>query len=124
MRVEVLFERGQAESQKQLIARAVAHAFDRNLGIVGAEADEVFPRDVFRTLGRVGLLGLPYGEDVGGSGQPYEVYLQVVEELASVWASVGVGKSRDTFTVWPGVKYTRREATVEAPSRSAVILKS
>lgn len=40
-----------------------------------AEADEEFPRDVFRLLGRAGLLGLPYPEEVGGSGLPYEVYL-------------------------------------------------
>lgn len=58
-----------------------------------AEADEQFPRDVFTTLGRAGLLGLPYGEDLGGGGQPYEVYLQVLEEIAAVWASVGVGVS-------------------------------
>jgi alkylation response protein AidB-like acyl-CoA dehydrogenase len=58
-----------------------------------AEADGTFPREVFRTLGRAGLLGLPYGEDVGGGGQPYEVYLQVLEEIAAVWASVGVGVS-------------------------------
>ena len=58
-----------------------------------AEADEAFPREVFRTLGQAGLLGLPYGDDVGGGGQPYEVYLQVLEELAAAWASVGVGVS-------------------------------
>jgi alkylation response protein AidB-like acyl-CoA dehydrogenase len=58
-----------------------------------AEAAEEFPREVFRTLGRAGLLGLPYAEEVGGGGQPYEVYLQVLEELASAWASVGVGVS-------------------------------
>ncbi len=52
-----------------------------------------FPREVFRTLGRAGLLGLPYPEEVGGGGQPYEVYLQVVEEIASAWAAVGVGVS-------------------------------
>ncbi len=47
-----------------------------------------FPREVFRTLGRAGLLGLPYPEEYGGSGQPYEVYLQVLEELAQRWLAV------------------------------------
>jgi alkylation response protein AidB-like acyl-CoA dehydrogenase len=61
--------------------------------VAQAEADEEFPREVFRTLGRAGLLGLPYAEDVGGGGQSYEVYLQVLEEIAAVWASVGVGVS-------------------------------
>ncbi|MFI5626313.1 acyl-CoA dehydrogenase family protein [Nocardioides sp. NPDC051685] len=58
-----------------------------------AEATETFPRDVFRMLGRAGLLGLPYPEELGGGGQPYEVYLQVLEEMGAVWSSVGVGTS-------------------------------
>src|SRR5215218_883603 len=58
-----------------------------------AEAAAEFPREVFRLLGRVGILGLPYPEDQGGGGQPYEVYLQVLEEIATAWASVGVGVS-------------------------------
>ena len=58
-----------------------------------AERSATFPREVFRTLGRAGLLGLPYGEEYGGGGQPYEVYLQVVEEIATAWAAVGVGVS-------------------------------
>ncbi|GAA2060753.1 acyl-CoA dehydrogenase [Catenulispora yoronensis] len=57
------------------------------------EAEERFPREVFRTLGRAGLLGLPYDEKYGGGGQPYEVYLQVVEELARNWLTVGLGVS-------------------------------
>ncbi|NBE51863.1 acyl-CoA dehydrogenase family protein [Streptomyces boluensis] len=57
------------------------------------EAAETFPRDVFHTLGRAGLLGLPYPAEFGGGGQPYEVYLQVVEEIAARWASIGVGVS-------------------------------
>ncbi len=56
-----------------------------------AEATETFPRDVFRLLGEAGILGLPYAEEYGGGGQPYEVYLQVLEEIAAVWSSVGVG---------------------------------
>ncbi len=58
-----------------------------------AEASETFPRDVFRLLGDAGVLGLPYPEEHGGGGQPYEVYLQVLEELGAVWSSVGVGVS-------------------------------
>ena len=54
--------------------------------VAAAEAGSRFPRDAFRTLGKAGLLGLPYEERYGGGGQPYEVYLQVVEELATTWA--------------------------------------
>jgi alkylation response protein AidB-like acyl-CoA dehydrogenase len=57
------------------------------------EAAERFPRDVFRTLGRAGLLGLPFPEEWGGAGLPYEVYLQVLEEISARWASVGIGVS-------------------------------
>jgi alkylation response protein AidB-like acyl-CoA dehydrogenase len=65
------------------------------------EREERFPREVFRTLGDAGLLGLPFGEDVGGGGQPYEVYLQVVEELAARWASVALGISVHTLACFP-----------------------
>jgi alkylation response protein AidB-like acyl-CoA dehydrogenase len=58
-----------------------------------AERDGRFPREEFRLLGRSGLLGLPYPEDLGGAGQPYETYLQVVEELAGAWLTVGLGLS-------------------------------
>ncbi len=58
-----------------------------------AESTETFPREVFRTLGRAGLLSLPYPEEMGGGDQPYEVYLQVLEEIGAVWSSVGVGVS-------------------------------
>jgi alkylation response protein AidB-like acyl-CoA dehydrogenase len=61
--------------------------------VAEAEAAERFPREVFRVLGRAGLLSLPYPEEYGGGGQPYEVYLQVLEEIGAVWASVGVGVS-------------------------------
>ena len=61
--------------------------------VTEAEETETFPREVFRVLGRAGLLSLPYPEEYGGGGQPYEVYLQVLEEIASAWSSVGVGVS-------------------------------
>jgi alkylation response protein AidB-like acyl-CoA dehydrogenase len=65
------------------------------------EAESRFPREVFHTLGKAGLLGLPYDERYGGGGQPYEVYLQVVEELATTWASVAEGVSVHTLSCYP-----------------------
>ncbi len=69
------------------------------------EAAERFPRDVFRTLGRAGLLSLPYPEEYGGGDQPYEVYLQVVEEISARWASVGVGLSVHTLSCFALAAY-------------------
>jgi alkylation response protein AidB-like acyl-CoA dehydrogenase len=66
-----------------------------------AERAARFPRDIFRLLGQAGLLGLPYPEELGGGGQPYETYLQVVEELATAWLAVGLGVSVHTLSCFP-----------------------
>ncbi|MHB9857712.1 acyl-CoA dehydrogenase family protein [Streptomyces sp. YIM S03343] len=73
--------------------------------VAEAEADGAFPREVFRTLGRSGLLGLPFAERDGGAGQPYEVYLQVLEEIAAVWSSVAVGVSVHALSCLPLARF-------------------
>ncbi|GII93931.1 acyl-CoA dehydrogenase family protein [Sinosporangium siamense] len=75
---------------KELAPRAVA---DEGAGR--------FPREVFKTLGAAGLLGLPYPEEFGGAGQPQEVYLQVLEELSIGWLAVGLGVSVHTLSCFP-----------------------
>lgn len=70
-----------------------------------AEAAAEFPRDTFRLLGDAGLLSLAYPEELGGGGQPYEVYLQVVEEIAAAWMSVAVGVSVHALTCYPVAQF-------------------
>ncbi|WP_439680078.1 acyl-CoA dehydrogenase family protein [Embleya sp. MST-111070] len=78
-----------SDAAHDLIARTRAFA-DRELTPrAGAcEAEARYPTGLFRTLGRAGLSGLPYPVRYGGGGQPYEVYLQVLEELAARWVGL------------------------------------
>jgi alkylation response protein AidB-like acyl-CoA dehydrogenase len=69
--------------------------------VAAAEGESRFPREKFALLGDAGLLGLPYPERLGGGGQPYEAYLQVVEELAGAWLAVGLGVSVHTLSCFP-----------------------
>ncbi|MEU4517564.1 acyl-CoA dehydrogenase family protein [Amycolatopsis sp. NPDC024027] len=70
-----------------------------------AEEAEQFPREQFRLLGKSGLLGLPYSERWGGGDVPYEVYLQVLEEIATAWMTVGVGLSVHTMSCYALTQY-------------------
>ncbi len=65
------------------------------------EEEGTFPREILRMLGRAGLLSLPYPEEFGGGGQPYEVYLQVLEEIARAWLSVGISVSVHALASFP-----------------------
>ena len=84
---------------------------DKELAPRAADFEErgEFPREVFRTIGRAGLLGLPYPEEHGGAEQPYEVYLQVLETLASRWLAVGLGVSVHTLACFPLAAYGTEE---------------
>lgn len=68
-----------------------------------------FPREIIRTLGRSGLLGLPYPAEYGGAAQPYEVYLHVLEILAAKWAAVAEAISVHTLSCYPVAYYGTEE---------------
>ncbi|WP_406482301.1 acyl-CoA dehydrogenase family protein [Streptomyces platensis] len=72
---------------------------DREIRPTAAEEEDAghFPRATFTLLSESGLLSLPYDEEFGGGGQPYEVYLQVLEELAAARLTVGLGVSVHTL---------------------------
>jgi alkylation response protein AidB-like acyl-CoA dehydrogenase len=72
-----------------------------------------FPRELFTLLSRSGLLGLPYDSEYGGGDQPYEVYLQVLEELAAARLTVGLGVSVHSLASYALAAYGTKEQQVE-----------
>ncbi len=74
-----------------------------------AEQAGEFPVEVLALLGRTGLLGLPYPQQLGGGDQPYEVYLQVLEELATGWATVALSVSVHGLSCFPVARYGTSE---------------
>ena len=95
--VERLLPTEEAEALLEL-TREIA---DKELAPQAADFEEraEFPGEAYRLLGRSGLLSLPFAEEHGGGDQPYEVYLQVLEEIATAWPSVAVGTSVHSLTV-------------------------
>ncbi|MFJ3965861.1 acyl-CoA dehydrogenase [Streptomyces sp. NPDC090036] len=82
------------EESRDLLA-LVREIAQREIRPKAAEEEDSgrFPREVFTLLSEAGLLGLPYPGEFGGGEQPYEVYLQVLEELAAARLTVGLGVS-------------------------------
>ncbi|MGP9022002.1 acyl-CoA dehydrogenase family protein [Streptomyces sp. BR1] len=82
------------EEARDLVA-LVRDIVQREIAPHAAEQEDAgaFPREVFSLLSESGLLGLPYDSEFGGGDQPYEVYLQVLEELAAARLTVGLGVS-------------------------------
>ena len=62
------------------------------------EADESqeFPWETVKTMGEMGLLGIPIPRELGGMGRDYLSYILVVEELAKVDASHAITVSAHT----------------------------
>ncbi|MEU2791002.1 acyl-CoA dehydrogenase family protein [Streptomyces sp. NPDC007100] len=84
---------------------------EREIKPAAAEQEDAgqFPRQTFTLLSESGLLSLPYSEEHGGGGQPYEVYLQVLEELAAGRLTVGLGVSVHTLACHALARFGTKE---------------
>ncbi|MFF3459463.1 acyl-CoA dehydrogenase family protein [Streptomyces sp. NPDC002730] len=102
------------EESRDLIA-LVRDIIQREIAPRAAEEEDSghFPREVFSLLSESGLLGLPYDSEYGGGDQPYEVYLQVLEELAAARLTVGLGVSVHSLACHALAGYGTKEQQAE-----------
>jgi alkylation response protein AidB-like acyl-CoA dehydrogenase len=75
-----------------MIAQMVRDFADKEIRPHVMEWDEsqTFPREVFRRMGELGLMGVLVPEAYGGSGLSYFEYISVIEEVAKVCGSIGL----------------------------------
>ncbi|WP_328402958.1 acyl-CoA dehydrogenase [Streptomyces sp. NBC_00390] len=102
------------EEARDLIT-LVRDIVQREIAPRAAEEEDAghFPREVFSLLSDAGLLGLPYDSEYGGGDQPYEVYLQVLEELAAARLTVGLGVSVHSLSCHALAGYGTKEQQAE-----------
>ncbi len=78
--------------EQELIRNTVRRFAETEIAPVAAkiDAEDWFPRDVFRGLGEIGVLGILAPEDFGGSGGTYVEATLIMEELARYSGSVSL----------------------------------
>ncbi|MDF2448288.1 MAG: acyl-CoA dehydrogenase [Bacteroidota bacterium] len=54
------------------------------------DEDQIFPVDVFKKLGELGLMGVLVPEQYGGSGLSYTEYVTAIIELSKICGSIGL----------------------------------
>ena len=86
-------------SEQHLATREMVRQFARDeVAPVAAkfDADAKFPWENIRKMGELGLLGVPWPEELGGAGLDLISYTMVIHELAKVDASHGLTVSAHT----------------------------
>jgi alkylation response protein AidB-like acyl-CoA dehydrogenase len=82
----------QMTEEHQLIKQTVRDFAEKEIGPRAEEIDvtDQFPADIFKRMGELGLLGIPFAEAYGGSGGDYLSLLIALEEIARVSGSVAI----------------------------------
>jgi alkylation response protein AidB-like acyl-CoA dehydrogenase len=81
------------KSENQLmIAQMVRDFAEKEIrpNVMTWDESQEFPREVFRKMGELGLMGVLVPQEYGGSGLGYNEYISVIEEVAKVCGSIGL----------------------------------
>ncbi|MFN5295030.1 MAG: acyl-CoA dehydrogenase [Flavobacteriales bacterium] len=81
------------KSENQLmIAQMVRDLAEKEIrpNVMTWDESQEFPRELFRKMGELGLMGVLVPQEYGGSGLGYYEYISVIEEVAKVCGSIGL----------------------------------
>lgn len=75
-----------------MIAQMVRDFAEKHIrpNVMEWDESQVFPVDVFKKLGELGLMGVLVPQEYGGSGFGYHEYITVITEVAKVCGSIGL----------------------------------
>ena len=79
---------------QEAIRKTVQEFTAKRIAPGAAERDEkdIFPRDIYNEMGKLGLMGIPYPEEYGGAGLDFVAYALAVEEISKADAGIGIGR--------------------------------
>ena len=82
----------QLNEEQRMYRRMVRDFAEREIAPRAEEIDatDEFPWDIFHRMGELGILGLPFPEEYGGSGGDYMGQVIALEEIARVSGSVAI----------------------------------
>ena len=82
----------QANEEHQMIRRMVREFAEKEIAPRAEEIDasDEFPDDLFRRMGELGIIGLPFPEKYGGAGCDYMSLVIALEEIARVSGSMAI----------------------------------
>jgi alkylation response protein AidB-like acyl-CoA dehydrogenase len=83
------FEKSENQKMIAQMARDFAEKEIRPHVMTWDETQE-FPKEVFRKMGALGMMGVLVPEEYGGAGLGYYEYISVIEEVAKVCGSIGL----------------------------------
>lgn len=91
---------------QQMLRDTVRQFVEKEAAPTVAQRDEeaIWPTDLVKQMGELGLLGVAVSEEYGGAGLDYVSYAIVIEELSRVDASLGVIASVNNSLVCYGLE--------------------